>query len=107
MGLCGALLPVAVKERFSGRPALATGIYTTGIQIGAGRLALAVVALAAAGSWRLALAVLGGAAALVTAAWLALDRGRTASPRAPRPSPSCAPSRALPWCGGSSGRSRS
>jgi CP family cyanate transporter-like MFS transporter len=84
MGLCGALLPVAVKERFSGRPALATGIYTTGIQIGAVVSALAVVALAAAGSWRLALAVLGGAAALVTAAWLALDRGRTAEPpRAP------------------------
>jgi CP family cyanate transporter-like MFS transporter len=84
MGLCGALLPVAVKERFAGRPALATGIYTTGIQIGAVGSALAVVALAAAGSWRLALAVLGASAALVTLAWLGLDRGRTADrPRAP------------------------
>jgi CP family cyanate transporter-like MFS transporter len=84
MGLCGALLPVAVKERFAGRPALATGIYTTGIQIGAVGSALAVVALAAAGSWRLALAVLGASAALVTLAWLGLDRGRAAErPRAP------------------------
>jgi len=84
MGLCGALLPVAVKERFAGRAALATGIYTTGIQIGAVASALAVVALAAAGSWRLALAVLGGAAALGTVAWLGLDRGpRAAPPRAP------------------------
>jgi hypothetical protein len=73
-----------VKERFSGRPALATGIYTTGIQIGAVGLGAGRRALAAAGSWRLALAVLGAAAALVTAAWLALDRGRTAEPpRAP------------------------
>ncbi len=86
MGLCGALLPVAVKERFTGRPALATGVYTLGIQIGAVGSALGVVWLAAAGSWRLALAVLGGTAAAVTAAWLALDRGEGASPpRAPRP----------------------
>jgi CP family cyanate transporter-like MFS transporter len=85
MGLCGALLPVAVKERFARRPAMATGIYTLGIQIGAVGSALAVVALAAAGSWRLALAVLGGSAALVTAAWLALDRAETTGPpRAPR-----------------------
>jgi len=84
MGLCGALLPLAVKERFSARPALATGIYATGIQIGAVGSALAVVALAAAGSWRLALGVLGLSAALVTAGWLLLDRGRTAEPpRAP------------------------
>jgi CP family cyanate transporter-like MFS transporter len=84
MGLCGALLPVAVKERFAGRPALGTGIYTLGIQIGAVGSALGVVALASAGSWRLALAVLGASAALVTAAWLALDRGEGASPpRAP------------------------
>jgi CP family cyanate transporter-like MFS transporter len=84
MGVCGALLPLAAKERFASRPALATGIYTTGIQIGAVGSALAVVALAAAGSWRLALAVLGGTAALGTAAWLALDRGGSAAPpRAP------------------------
>lgn len=34
MGIAGALAPVAVKERFSHRPATATGLYTTGVQIG-------------------------------------------------------------------------
>src|SRR5205814_365528 len=35
MGLAGAMLPVAVKERFADRPGFATGIYTTGITVGA------------------------------------------------------------------------
>lgn len=86
MGACGALLPVAVKERFAGRPGFATGVYATGIQIGAVSSSVAVVALAAIGSWRLALAVLSVAALASCAAWLALDRGSGAAPpRAPRP----------------------
>jgi MFS transporter, CP family, cyanate transporter len=84
MGLCGALLPVAVKERFARRAALATGVYTTGIQIGAVASSLAVVALAAAGSWRLALAVISIATAAVAASWVALDDDAGAvRPRAP------------------------
>ncbi len=35
MGLAGAMLPVAVKERFSDRPGFATGVYATGMTIGA------------------------------------------------------------------------
>ena len=35
MGLAGALVPVAVKQRFAVRPAGPTGVYTTGIQVGA------------------------------------------------------------------------
>jgi MFS transporter, CP family, cyanate transporter len=34
MGLAGALMPVAVKERFAHRPAFASGVYTTGINMG-------------------------------------------------------------------------
>ena len=34
IGLAGALMPVAVKERFPDRPAFATGIYATGINTG-------------------------------------------------------------------------
>ncbi len=38
MGLAGALVPVAVKERFPVRPAGPTGVYTTGIQVGSARV---------------------------------------------------------------------
>ena len=34
MGFAGALMPVAVKERFAHRPAFASGVYTTGINMG-------------------------------------------------------------------------
>ena len=85
MGACGALLPVAVKERFAARAAVATGAYTTGIQVGAVTSTLVVVALAGAGSWRLSLAVLSLSAVAVTVAWLALDHdGGAPPPTAPR-----------------------
>jgi len=80
MGACGALLPIAVKERFASRPGLGTGVYATGIQVGAVGSALAVVALSAAGGWRLALAVLSGSAAVVCACWFLLDDEDGASP---------------------------
>ncbi len=73
MGVCGALLPIAVKERFARRPALGTGVYATGVQVGAVSSSLVVVALVSAGSWRWALAVLSLSAAVVTVAWLVLD----------------------------------
>jgi CP family cyanate transporter-like MFS transporter len=84
MGACGALLPVAVKERFAGRAAVATGAYTTGIQVGSVSSTLVVVALAGAGSWRLSLVVLSLSAVAVTLAWLALDHDGGAAPP-PRP----------------------
>ncbi len=80
MGVCGALLPVAVKERFARRPAVGTGVYATGVQVGAVSSTLVVVALASSGSWRLALALLSLSAAVVTACWLALDREHGAGP---------------------------
>ncbi len=86
MGICGALLPVAVKERFAGRPGLGTGAYTTGIQVGAVGSSVVVVWLASVSGWRLALAVLSVAAAAVCVAWLVLDRDAgTEPPRAPTP----------------------
>ena len=58
MGLAGALMPVAVKERFAHRPAFASGVYTTGINLGSAlSSALAVPIAAALGGWRAALAV--------------------------------------------------
>jgi MFS transporter, CP family, cyanate transporter len=56
MGLAGALLPVAVKERFSDRPAFATGIYATGIQLGSAISSAVAVPIAIAfGGWRASL----------------------------------------------------
>lgn len=82
MGACGALLPIAVKERFASRPGLGTGSYTTGVQVGAVSSSVVVVALA--GHWRLALALLSAAAAVVCVCWIVLDdEGGAAPPRAP------------------------
>ena len=72
MGLVGALVPVAAKERFSRRPALATGAYTTGIQIGATAATVGAVPLALGASWKLPLAVFSAAAVAGAIWWLAL-----------------------------------
>lgn len=71
MGLAGALMPVAVKERFAHRPAFASGVYTTGINLGSAlSSALAVPIAAAWGGWRAALAVFSAATILFFAGWL-------------------------------------
>jgi MFS transporter, CP family, cyanate transporter len=71
MGLAGALMPVAVKERFAHRPAFASGVYTTGINMGSAlSSALAVPIAAAWGGWRAALAVFSACTILCFAAWL-------------------------------------
>ena len=59
--LAGALLPVAVKERFPHRPAFATGVYATAINLGSAiASALAVPVALATGGWRGTLAVFAG-----------------------------------------------
>jgi MFS transporter, CP family, cyanate transporter len=71
MGLAGALMPVAVKERFAHRPAFASGVYTTGINLGSAlSSALAVPIAAAWGGWRAALVVFSACTMLCFAAWL-------------------------------------
>ncbi len=71
MGLAGALMPVAVKERFAHRPAFASGVYTTGINLGSAlSSALAVPIAAAWGGWRAALAVFSACTILFFAGWL-------------------------------------
>ena len=73
MGLAGALMPVAVKERFAHRPAFASGVYTTGINMGSAlSSALAVPLAAAFGGWRAALAAFSACTILCFAAWLFL-----------------------------------
>ena len=77
MGLAGALMPVAVKERFAHRPAFASGVYTTGINMGSAlSSALAVPIAAAWGGWRAALAVFSACTILCFAALAVPHAGR-------------------------------
>jgi CP family cyanate transporter-like MFS transporter len=87
MGLAGALMPVAVKERFSTRPVFATGVYTTGINLGATISAATAVPIAhAAGGWRASVGAFSAATAVLLVAWLALLR-----PERVRPAPAARP----------------
>ena len=83
MGLAGAILPIVVKERFADRPGFSTGIYTTGITIGAAMAAAVAVPLTiGAGSWRAPLAVFGAVSVVLTIAWVGLTRKEPAHERA-------------------------
>jgi MFS transporter, CP family, cyanate transporter len=89
MGLAGALMPVAVKERFAHRPAFASGVYTTGINMGSAlSSALAVPIAAAWGGWRAALAVFSACTILFFVGWMLLtpparERAVASPPRLP------------------------
>ena len=73
MALGNALMPLAVKGGLAGRPLLGTGVYATGIQLGAFLAAITAVPLADAWfGWRGALAVFGFAAAAGAVAWIVL-----------------------------------
>src|SRR5438067_2101607 len=78
MGLAGALMPVAVKERFAHRPAFATGIYATGINVGSAvSSGLAFPLAAALGSWRWSLLLFSIATGGVAVGWLVSTRHET------------------------------
>jgi CP family cyanate transporter-like MFS transporter len=84
LGIGGALLPGAVKDLFSDRPAFVTGVYASGLQVGAGvGSAIAVPIAAAWGGWRAALAVISVATTLVLAFWLSRTRQSGTTVRAP------------------------
>ena len=75
-GVVGALLPVVVKERFAERPALGTGVFALGLNVGATLGAgLAVPLALATGGWRWSLGLLALAGALAVPAWVRLSRG--------------------------------
>ena len=92
MGLGNALLPAAVKERFAARPAFATGVYATGINVGSTVAAAVAVPIAhLLGGWRASLGVLSGATVVLAFVWLWSSRGEPAHVVPPGP-----PQR-LPW----------
>ena len=82
MGLAGALVPVAVKERFSLSPAAPTGVYTTGIQVGSALSAAVAVPLATwYGGWRGSLAVFSLVTVGLAGVWVVLTRREPAHER--------------------------
>jgi CP family cyanate transporter-like MFS transporter len=75
MGLAGAMLPVAVKERFADRPGFATGVYTAGMTVGSAVAAASAVPLAHLGhGWRTPLLVFAAVSVALGAVWLLLTR---------------------------------
>jgi CP family cyanate transporter-like MFS transporter len=90
LGLSGPLMAVVVKERFSSRPAFATGIYATGLVFGSACASFTAVPIAHAfDGWRSSLLVFSAASAIVLVVWLAVvkrpaPRERVAVPRLPR-----------------------
>ncbi len=72
VAVAGSLMPGAVKESWPERPAFATGVYTTGISLGAALSAAVAVPLAGvAWGWRGSLVVLSGLTLVLIVGWLA------------------------------------
>ena len=81
MGLAGALMPVAVKERFPDRAGFGTGGYVLGINGGAAIAAVVAVPIAhAAGGWRASLLAFSTVTAGLLVVWLVLTRSEPARP---------------------------
>jgi CP family cyanate transporter-like MFS transporter len=71
VAVAGTLMPRAVKEAWPERPAFATGVYATGISLGAAVAAAVAVPLASlAWGWRGSLVVVSGFTALLLLTWL-------------------------------------
>ena len=75
MGVGNAIAPIAVRERVARRPALGTGAYTTGIQVGSSAAALSAVPLAGLlDGWRGALTAFSAVTCILAVAWVVLTR---------------------------------
>jgi CP family cyanate transporter-like MFS transporter len=86
IAVAGTLLPVVVKEEYPTRPTLGTGVYTTGINVGATIASVAAAPLAVGLGWRWTLVVYSLVSLGLVVPWLA-RRHVAASPpeRAPLP----------------------
>jgi MFS transporter, CP family, cyanate transporter len=86
IAVAGTLLPVVVKEEYPERPTLGTGVYTTGINVGATIASVAAAPLAVLFGWRWTLVVYSLVSLALVGPWL-VRRHAAASPpeRAPLP----------------------
>lgn len=92
LAIAGALLPAAVKQSYAHRPALGTGAYVAGIQLGSVGSAAAAPVAAVWGGWRGALAVFSVLSLAVGVLWDRTSRTKVATSAG-------VPSR-LPWRSG-------
>jgi MFS transporter, CP family, cyanate transporter len=82
MGVGNAIAPIAVRDRIPRRPALGTGSYTTGIQVGSSAAALSAVPLAGLlFGWRGALTAFSAVTCVLGIAWYLLTRDEPAHAR--------------------------
>jgi CP family cyanate transporter-like MFS transporter len=99
VGFAGALMPVAVKERFAHRPAFATAVYAMGINGGSAIASSVAEPLDAwLGSWRWSLGIFSAATCTLVVGWLALTR------REPPHRRSEVPHVRIPWRSGTGWR---
>ena len=94
IAFAGTVLPGIVKEHFTGRSGLMTGVYLLAMMVGAATSSALAVPLAdVLGSWQRSLAVWSALAVVGLAVWLPVVR------RAERPNPAAGPSHRgpLPW----------
>jgi CP family cyanate transporter-like MFS transporter len=86
IAVAGTLLPVVVKEEHAERPTLGTGVYTTGINVGATAASVAAAPLAVELGWRWTLAAYSLISIALVLPWLVRRHERAAAPeRAPLP----------------------
>jgi len=86
IAIAGTLLPVVVKEERPERPTLGTGVYTTGINVGATVASVAAAPLAVLFGWRWTLVIYSALSVALVVPWLARRHAAAIAPeRAPLP----------------------
>lgn len=86
IAVAGTLMPVVVRDEYPTRPTLGTGVYTTGINVGATAASVAAAPLAVLAGWRWTLVVYSIVSTLLVAPWLVRPHAAVAPPaRAPLP----------------------
>jgi MFS transporter, CP family, cyanate transporter len=86
IAVAGTLLPVVVKEEYPQRAALGTGVYTTGINVGATIASVAAAPLAVLFGWRWTLVAYSLVSLVLVVPWLVRRHANASAPeRAPLP----------------------
>jgi CP family cyanate transporter-like MFS transporter len=86
IAVAGTLLPVVVREEYPEQPTLGTGVYTTGINVGATLASVAAVPIALLAGWRGTLVVYSVVTVLAVVPWLQRRHAAAEPPeRAPLP----------------------
>ena len=84
VAIAGSLMPGVVEEAWPERPAFATGVYTTGISLGAAVSAAVAVPLAdVAWGWRGSLVIMSASTLVLIAGWLVFTVRRPPHERRP------------------------